>query len=457
MKVIRDLSGRAEHSPGKIWSEAGKAVRLAARGRENSISAIVLSGYQMGMMAVDNRMRPMTGMATILDTRPGETLSTLEPHLHRLGIYRRTGCPPFAQYQLARLWWMNQANPNIVRKCRFLLGIKEYIAWKLCGEIATEPSLASATQMMDIRKMKWDEKALELAQVDGRKLPPIGRSDQILGHLGKSASREMGLSAGIPVIPGVYDGGALALGLGVLERGTGVINLGTSAMYRICVDSPITDKSGMRLQTYAFLPGLWLTGAGVNNAGIAVEWFLKTFGVNGHNQMEEMARLARRGPEVPLMFPYLTGERDPRIGSTARGVIAGLRTDHDRGALALATLEGAAFSLRFIHEALRDNGVSVRNIVSGGGGTRMKFWMGLIASILRRPFAVSRSSQPGLVGCGIIGFKAIGEYPDFKTASRHMVGPASGVPCFRDGRMENRFARYRAGLADIYPKLPISA
>jgi len=449
MKILRDHSGRAEHSPLALWREAGTAIRLAVRGRESRVAAIVLSGYQMGLMALDNRMRPLTGMTTILDTRPGGTMGTLEPRLRKLGIYRRTGCPPFAQYQLARLWWMGRKAPGIIRRSRFLLGVKEFLAWKLCGEVATEPSTASATQMMDIRKLEWDPTALGLAGVDRGKLPPICRADRILGRLLPSASRETGLPSGLPVIPGLYDGGALALGLGALERGAGVINLGTSAMYRTCVDRPVTDKFGMRLQTYAFLPGLWLAGAGVNNAGVALDWFMSAFGVRGYRELEKLAHSAHAGGEIPLMFPYLTGERDSRIGSGARGILMGLRADHDRGALALAVMEGTGFSLRLIQDALGDNGIRVRKIRAGGGGTRINTWVGLIASILGKPLAVSPSGQPGLVGGGILGFTALGEYPDLLTASRLMVGPATLVPFRKDGRRKARLARYGKALAHI--------
>jgi len=401
----------------------------------------------MGMMAVDRRMRPLTGMATILDTRPAETLRRIEPEIIRSGLYRRTGCPPFAQYMLARAAWMNRKYPAIMRKSGFFLGVKEFLMWKICGELVTEPSTASATQMMGLNSMEWDHGALALAGINPGKLPPIGRGDRIAGRIPPETARQLGLPSGLPVVPGVYDGGAMALGLGALEKGAGVINLGTSAMYRVCVNRPVTDRHGMRLQTYALLPGIWLAGAGVNNVGIALEWFMSAFGVRGYREMERMASRAMSGPEIPMLFPYLTGDRDPRIGSRARGLLVGLRSDHDRGDLALAALEGTAFSLRLVQDALFDNGIRVRQVRAGGGGTRIKTWMGLIASILGRPMAVSGAGQPGLVGSAMLGFTATGEYSSLESASRRMAGKAFRVQVRVNKRLEDRYARYGKALA----------
>jgi len=187
----------------------------------------------------------------------------------------------------------------------------------------------------------------------------------------------------------------------------------------------------------------------VNNAGVALDWFMSAFGVRGHGELEKLARSALADEFIPLVFPYLTGERDPRIGSRARGMVAGLRADHDRGALALATLEGTAFSLKFIQDALADNGITVKRIRAGGGGVRLATWTSLIASILGRPLSASQSGQPGLVGSGMLGWTAIGEFAGIAEASRRMSGTSRRVIPLKGGGRASRFTRYRDARAHI--------
>ena len=438
----RKEQGAAEHHPDRLFNALAQACQKAVGSRGGSVEAIVLSSYHMGLMALDVRMHPLTGMSTILDTRSRETFGELADRHDLAGIYRLTGCPPFAQYTLAKIYWMRRRRPEIFRRSRHLWGSKDYLLWRLTGRAVTEPSLAAATQLMNIRTLKWDRRALKTAGVDEELLAPIVRSDASTGGVGSRVAGLLGVRPGTLVVPGVYDGGALIVGVGGFASAVGVMNLGTSAMIRVVTPRPVLDGR-MRLQTHVLLPGAWIPGEGLNNAGNAIAWLMRAAGIGSFGELEGLAKKARPTDDGPLFYPYLTGERDPRIGSYAQGALLGLKERHGRSELALAAMEGIGYTMRLVTGALQESGVRAREIRAGGGGARMRFWVGTLADILGVPIRASATGHPSLVGSAMLGFVATGRYGSLASAARSMV--RLNRPVLPDRRTRERHeARYQA-------------
>jgi gluconokinase len=86
-----------------------------------------------------------------------------------------------------------------------------------------------------------------------------------------------------------------------------------------------------------------------------------------------------------------------------------------------AALEGVAYMLKMVLEAIRDNGLDPDSIRIGGGGSRSSLWMDIISSVLGVPLQVSKMDEPALVGSAVLGFTALGRYRNMQEATEAMV------------------------------------
>ncbi|MCS6964670.1 MAG: gluconokinase [Thermoflexus sp.] len=447
--VLQDGSGRAEHDPEVLWDRFVDAVREAAGEEARVVRWIILSGYQLSLLPVDAAGRPLMGIMTLLDTRPRETFPGLLARMDVGAIYRRTGCPPLFQYPLAKLEWLRVRRPEVFRKARWFLGAKDYLLLRMFGRPVTDPSLATATQMMDVETLRWDPDILELVGLAEGHLPEVVPPETRLGSLRPEAAEALGLPREVEGIAGVYDGGAVGLGLGAATPGVGAMNLGTTAMIRLVADRPILDQSPrMRLQTYYLAGGRWFPGGAINNAGNVLSWLREAVLGLGYADQEALAEAVGQ-PTGVLFLPFLTGERYPGISHLASGVIFGLRAHHTRGHFARAAMEGVSFALRLILEALRDNHLIPLRLRAGGGGTRSSLWMRILASVLQIPVEVSEVSEPALMGSAALARVAIGAAPDLQvavpeTAAQVYEPVAEWVPIY-----ERQFARFQALMEDL--------
>ncbi|MCW3058688.1 MAG: Carbohydrate kinase, partial [Capsulimonas sp.] len=122
-----------------------------------------------------------------------------------------------------------------------------------------------------------------------------------------------------------------------------------------------------------------------------------------------------------VMLPFLSGERNPEIGSAASGVFHGLRTHHHRGHIVRAALEGVVFALSLVREALLRNHIPLGTVRVGGGAARSPLWMTMLATAFDTPLELSGCSEPGLVGAGMLGHAAAGRYSSVREASGAMT------------------------------------
>jgi len=135
--------------------------------------------------------------------------------------------------------------------------------------------------------------------------------------------------------------------------------------------------------------------------------------VNPYELLTREAGRAPPGSSGLLFLPFMAGERFPFRDPYSRGVLLGLRYDHEKCHLVRAFMEGVAMTLRAIVEALEDSGVRPRVLVGGGGGTRSRLWAGIIASATGKPVLRVRGGEyASNKGAAALALRALGVVED---------------------------------------------
>ena len=419
--ILRPEKGAAEHDPIALYERFLDISREVLKDYKDNVSLIALSAYQLGLLPISKDGKPLMNIMTLLDTRPQKTFAEWSKDIDRERLYKNTGCSITSLYPLSKIMWLKKERRDLFENTAYFLSSKGWIMYKLTHDIITEPSIASATQFFNMEEMKWDPYALSIAEISEEKLPKVVWGNEIYGKISKDVRKDLGLSGDVELLPGVYDGGGILIGVGGLEKNIGVVNLGTSAMVRIVSPTPILDAQ-MRLQTYAFYKNMWLTGAGINNAGIALKWLKHSIvGEKSYTELVKEAEGVPEGAEGLYFLPYLSGERDPRIGNLASGVIFGIREYHKRRHIVRAVLEGVAYTARFVIDALSDNNVPVNEIRIGGSGAKSPLWLKIFSDVLDLPVRRAKTENTVLVGEALLGFVAKGLYKDYEEATSFMV------------------------------------
>lgn len=298
-----------------------------------------------------------------------------------------------------------------------------WIAFRLCGIPAIDPSLASRTLCLDAHARTWSTELLSALDLDVSLLPPILPSGTALGPLRSEVLAATGLPGHPVVAVGAQDhicGGFLA---GATRPGVLLDSLGTAEALLATAESPPLTESVRPLgfvQTSAALHRpFYLVGSGLNSSGGAVEWARTAVG-SGTPRDELIAAAAAVPPGSGgvLFLPHLARSTAPTPDSAARGAFVGLTAATDPAALFRAALEGVAMEARVVTDALAAlPGVETPGTVRViGGGTKNALLLEIKASVFNRPLTVFDEPEMTAVGAAVLGGLAAGLWADFDAA-----------------------------------------
>jgi xylulokinase len=155
------------------------------------------------------------------------------------------------------------------------------------------------------------------------------------------------------------------------------------------------------------------------------------------------------GAQGLVFLPCMQGAVAPEWNGAARGVFYGLTLAHTRDHMTRAILEGSAFALRDILEAMRAAGLDVRRLTIVGGGAKGPLWRQIKADVTGLPVRVPESVETTATGAAILAAVGAGVHESVSSAVEAFVRFRPDVhepdPGTRDV-YEEAYARYR----DVY-------
>ena len=411
-------SGWVEQDPAEVFITTLQVIRQAAAEAYKSgwkIAGICLSSAVSSLLAVNENGDPLCNAITWADSR--SQIQVDELHEKISWLYKRTGVPLHASYWLPKLLWLQRHQAGLVNKTARWMGLKDYIIWRLTGEFVTDVTIAAATGMLNLQTLQWDDLVCSLAGITPNQLPRIQPTTFIIPQIKADIAADLGLTQNIPIILGSGDGMLANLGSGVLEPGQVATTIGSSGACRTMSTQPVLDDL-TRVWSYPLIDNLWVIGGANNSGGLIVNWFQKQFMPDSDNNDKSWIQAAEAVPAGSgglIFLPYLFGERAPIWNANARGVLIGLENRHTFQHVARAVLEGTIFALYDIYQALCLNIPLVKEIRVSGGYTHSPFWLNIQASMFEKELIVLENHECSALGAAILGFYALGLYPDLQS------------------------------------------
>jgi xylulokinase len=450
--------GKAEQDAEDWWRAVCSATHELLRRAStpaSDIEVVSFSGQMMGAVLLDDSGEPVRPAIIWADTR---SVAQTQQLLDRVGMaagYRITGHRLNPTYSLAKVMWVRDSEPEAYGRARTMVLAKDFIAYRLTGVLATDPSDASSTNAYDQAAGTWSGELIEAADLPLAMFPDIVASTAVVGRVTAVAARATGLLAGTPVVMGGGDGPMGALGAGILSAESGAYAyLGSSSWVSVAADAPLHDPQ-MRSMTFNHvIPGRYVPTATMQAGGASLEWVTD---VLAPGQDDRYARLLAEAEDVPasedglFFLPHLLGERSPYWNPAARAVFAGLGRHHGPAHLTRAVLEGVAFNLYTGLLAFVENGTPIEAVDAIGGAANSRLLLQIFADVWGVP--VTRRSlvdEATAVGAAVVAGVGVGIFDDFAVAERFSEALISQAPV---ADRHERYAGEYALFLEAYQRL----
>lgn len=443
----------AEQDMNLIWEKTRETICELTAGlgkRTEEIRGISFSGQMHGLVMVD-RNKELIGNAIIwCDQRAsGQTREVYE----RLGErrYKELTLNDLSSgFLLTSLLWVKENQAQDYERIYKVMLPKDYIRYRICGEIATDYSDASATLAFDTRKAQWAWEIFDCFGIDRSLLPDCFESDEVAGTVAAKCAGETGLKEGTTVTYGGGDSIMQQIGNGVIsEKSPWIANIGTSCSVNCAAERPVFDRL-FRVNTFCHAKkNLWFWMGANLCGGASLKWLKNSIlSMHSYDEMSALADTAQPGSNGLLFLPYLSGSRSPVNDPDAQGLFFGLTLSHERAHMVRSVMEGIILGMKTTFLIFEESGITTETMIASGGGARSDVFLQMEADIFNRPIYIADNQEQSCLGATITAAVGSGVYADYREACEKMVRLKSRVVL---PKPEN-FAKYQESY-EIYREL----
>jgi len=451
----------AEQDPGALWDAVARTTRLviSEAGIDNrEIVGISISAQMFNLLPVDENYRPLTKMISWLDMRSMPQADRILEEVGADFLFKCTGNIPTAKDIIPKIIWLKEERPEIWKRTHKLLDCKEYIIYRLTGKCAIDWHGASVYFLFDPYRKEWSQEACQALGIPVEMLPEAYPCTEVIGEVTPEAAEITGLRAGTPVVICAGDVGVAQVGSGAVGDGKAHLCVGTATWVGISTSQFVNDPQKPFWALSHIDPAKWIVAGEMETGGGSLMWFRDTLcqeearlakktGLTTYQLLSQMAAEVEPGANKLLFVPWLSGERAPVLDHYARGGFIGLTLSHTKAHMARAVMEGVAYHLRWIIEALERLGFQVKELNAIGGGSTSSTWTHIISDVTGRELRIVESPlEAGAIGAALTAAVGLGFYPNMEAVDElisisHIVHPRDDQ---RQARYQALYEEYRA-------------
>ena len=419
-----------EQRPEDWWSVLVAATRqlLVSPGADAAaIQCLAISGHSLGCVPLDAHGRLLCDSTPIWSDRRAEAQT--EPFFTKVDPaqwYLTTGNGfPAAHYTVFKVLWYRDHQPDLFRRIHRIVGTKDYLNFRLTGQLRTDYSYASGCGVYDLLKWDYAPALIDASGLPREIWPDLVPSASILGELTPATAVELSLPRTVKVACGGVDNSCMALGARNIAEGRTYASLGSSAWIAVTSAQPLLD---LRVKPYVFthvMPGLFNSAVAIFSSGSSFKWVCQQMCQDLIDQARRenrdvydlMAGLAASSPPGArgVMFnPSLAGGSSLDPSPLIRGAFLGLELGHTRADLIRAAMEGIALNLGLALDELRQLCRVSDQMVVVGGSSKSALWRQIFADVFDLSIHQTNVGQDaGSLGAAAVAAVAAGLWRDF--------------------------------------------
>ncbi len=413
--------GWVEHDPAEIWRRTEGVIQEAmeARGlRPTDLAAIGITNQRETTVVWHKKSgKPVYNAIVWQDTRVATAVAEFAARGGPDRYRARAGLPLATYFSGLKISWILEEVPGARSQAEagdLLFGnIDTFLIWHLTGGAQggvhlTDVTNASRTQLMNLNTLQWDREILKDFGIPIQMLPKIVSSSEVYG------TAQLPAVAGVAIAGDLGDQQAALVGQACFKPGEAKNTYGTGCFMLMNTGEKAVQSNFGLLTTLAYKfgtkPACYALEGSIAITGALVQWLRDNLGlIEKSSDIEALARTVSDNGGV-YFVPAFSGLYAPYWKDDARGVITGLTRYVNKGHIARAVLEAAAFQVREVVDAMaKDSGITLNVLRTDGGmvmnGLLMQFQADILATPVVRPMVKETTALGAAYAAGLaVGF-----------------------------------------------------
>jgi len=359
----------------RLMTEIKTGIGMAARKADSPVKGIGVDtwGVDFGLLGADGRL--LEKPYHYRDSRTNGMMDKAFAKMPKREVYENTGIQFMQLNSLYQLLAMRLTNPDTLAKADKLLFMADLFSYFLCGRPFGEYTLASTSQMMDMKTGRWSKAIFKELSLPLEIMPHVTRPGTVVGELTPEVAKEIGCGR-IPLIAiGSHDTASAVLGVPGQGDRWAYLSSGTWSLMGVEIPQAIIND-----KTFAYE---FTNEGGVENTirllkNIMGLWLVQECKRQWQREGQDLSygELTTMASRAQPFFGYVDcdnsdflapGDMPARINKCLSDT--GQKPTQDKGQMVRLVLESLALKYRTVLSAIEDvTGISIETLHIVGGG-----------------------------------------------------------------------------------------
>ena len=414
-KTSHPYPGYSEMDP-EIWYDAAieSLDYLLHNEAGKKVSGISFSGQMHGLVTIDENGDSIRPAILWNDTRNTKQVKQILDSVTLDNLLENTSNTVLEGFTLPKLLWVRENEFENYKKVHKIMLPKDYIVYRLTGNVYSEPSDFAGTIMYDVKKETFAYDLLNELDIDVDICPEIIPSHGKSGVIKDEVKKQLNISRDINIYQGGADNACGALGSGITDESRQLVSIGTSGVALAIENSSEFKNDGSVHYFNHCVPNQKYIMGVTLSSGSSLEWLKEILDANvSFETFIKGFTDSPIGSNGLLFAPFLHGERTPYNDANIRGSFIGLDRSTNKNDLKRAVIEGISFSINESIAIMRDHGLNIKNIVSIGGGAKNKEWLNVQADLFNAKIYTRTEEQGPAFGAAMLAAMGEGWFESF--------------------------------------------
>lgn len=383
-------------------------VSSEAKIRQIGIDAVSFTAFRSSVIPVDKKIHPLHKAVMWQDKRTDDLCEKMQ--VHNRTVNDICGAGINSVFSGIKMRWIRENIPEIYEKIYKFMVAADYIIFLLTGEICTDYTYGSRSNLMSLRTCQWDDKLLDIFHIDNSKLCRLIEPGSVCGYTTGRLKNLTGFPDGIPVITAGGDQQCSALGQGVVGPGILSVTAGTGGFLITNLDRLPEQLKDDVICNYSSIKNQYIVEYSMLTCCSAYDWCRKEwFQRYSFDELEYVLGKTPPGSNGCLCVPYFMGRSTPDWNRKARGAFFNLSSRTTKWDMLRSLLEGICYELKNGIDTI-DKYVQISDIFINGGLTNSKTFNKMQADIYGMKIVRRGQMEATARGALIVALTALGVY-----------------------------------------------
>jgi glycerol kinase len=449
--------GWVEHDSNEIWQTSLSSIQGALKKAglvASDVAAIGITNQRETTVVWDK----VTGMPVYnaivwQDRRTTEYCDELKVAGHEELVHQQTGLLLDPYFSGTKLRWILENVEGARTRAEageLAFGtIDTFLLWHLTGgqTHATDTTNASRTMMFDIHRGCWSDELLELLAIPKSMLPIVKDSAD---NFGETSSDILG--APIKIAAMIGDQQAALFGQGCYQQGQSKSTYGTGCFLMVHTGNSALRSQHRLLSTVAYsIKGdiSYALEGSIFMAGATMQWLRDGLKAIASAADSEATANAQNSANGVYLVPGFTGMGAPHWDPNARGAILGLTRGSTSEDIVVAGLESIAYQTRDLLDAIRADGIEIKELKVDGGMIANKWFVQFLADMLATPINSSAMAETTAWGAALLAGLQVGIYKDLEELSTLVSSAEHFSPAMDQSERDEKYRGWKKAIGRV--------